>query len=42
MATARDRFALYYPYIHIRDVDWLKGTLNSCPDHLSSATAICL
>jgi hypothetical protein len=25
--TFKDRDALYYPYIHIRDVDWLKRTL---------------
>jgi hypothetical protein len=24
---ALDRYALYYPYIHIRDENWLKGTL---------------
>jgi len=29
METALDRDALYYPYIHIRDVNWLKATLLS-------------
>jgi hypothetical protein len=27
MDVAQDRNALYYPYIHIRDVNWLKATL---------------
>jgi hypothetical protein len=27
MSAALDRNALYYPYIHIRDVNWLKATL---------------
>jgi hypothetical protein len=27
MSTALDRNALYYPYIHVRDVNWLKATL---------------
>lgn len=30
-AVALDRDALYYPYIHIRDVNWLKGTLLCFP-----------
>src|SRR5947209_15469492 len=28
---ALDRDALYYPYIHIRDVNWLKSTLLCFP-----------
>jgi hypothetical protein len=31
MSTILDRDALYYPYIHIRDVNWLKGTLLCFP-----------
>jgi hypothetical protein len=31
MSTALDRDALYYPYIHIRDVNWLKATLLCFP-----------
>jgi hypothetical protein len=31
MSSAYDRAALYYPYIHIRNLDWLKGTLLSFP-----------
>jgi hypothetical protein len=31
MPTALDRAALYYPYIHIRDLNWLKGTLLCFP-----------
>jgi hypothetical protein len=27
MSSALDRNALYYPYIHVRDVNWLKATL---------------
>jgi hypothetical protein len=26
-AVVKERYALYYPYIHIRDVNWLKATL---------------
>jgi hypothetical protein len=26
MSAILDRDALHYPYIHIRDVNWLKGT----------------
>lgn len=29
--TAQDRDALYYPYIHIQDPDWLKATLLCFP-----------
>ena len=31
MSDVLDRDALYYPYIHITDVDWLKATLLSFP-----------
>jgi hypothetical protein len=31
MNVALDRDALYYPYIHIRDANWLKATLLSFP-----------
>ena len=31
MSAILDRDALYYPYIHIRDVNWLKGTLLCFP-----------
>jgi hypothetical protein len=31
MEVAVDRDALYYPYIHVRDVNWLKATLLSFP-----------
>jgi hypothetical protein len=31
MQVALDRDALYYPYIHIRDVNWLKATLLCFP-----------
>lgn len=31
MDIALDRDALYYPYIHVRDVNWLKATLLSFP-----------
>src|SRR5688572_29167865 len=31
MDIALDRDGLYYPYIHIRDVNWLKATLLSFP-----------
>src|SRR5216684_1609008 len=31
-ATALDRDALYYPYIHITDVNWLKSTLLCFPN----------
>src|SRR5215471_12941354 len=31
MVHVPDRDALYYPYIHIRDVNWLKGTLLCFP-----------
>jgi hypothetical protein len=31
MAAALDREALYYPYIHIRSVEWLKATLLCFP-----------
>lgn len=31
MSDILDRDALYYPYIHITDVDWLKATLLSFP-----------
>jgi len=31
MGVALDRDALYYPYIHIRDANWLKATLLSFP-----------
>lgn len=31
MSVALDRDALYYPYIHIRDVNWLKATLLCFP-----------
>jgi hypothetical protein len=30
-STALDRDALYYPYIHIKDVNWLKATLLCFP-----------
>lgn len=30
--AALDRDALYYPYIHITNVDWLKSTLLSFPN----------
>jgi hypothetical protein len=30
-SVALDRDALYYPYIHVRDVDWLKATLLCFP-----------
>lgn len=30
-STMEDRGALYYPYIHIRDMNWLKGTLLCFP-----------
>jgi len=29
--NVQDRDALYYPYIHIRDINWLKGTLLCFP-----------
>jgi hypothetical protein len=29
--VALDRDALYYPYIHVRDVNWLKATLLCFP-----------
>jgi hypothetical protein len=31
MTSVQDRDALYYPYIHIRDLNWLKGTLLCFP-----------
>ena len=31
MDVIEDRDALYYPYIHIRDVNWLKATLLCFP-----------
>jgi hypothetical protein len=31
MTVALDRPALYYPYIHVRDVNWLKGSLLCFP-----------
>ena len=31
MNEVLDRDALYYPYIHFRDVNWLKATLLSFP-----------
>lgn len=31
MEVALDRDALYYPYIHVRDVNWLKATLLCFP-----------
>jgi len=31
MDVALDRDALYYPYIHVRDANWLKATLLSFP-----------
>jgi hypothetical protein len=31
MAVALDRPALYYPYIHVRDLNWLKGSLLCFP-----------
>jgi hypothetical protein len=31
MNIALDRDALYYPYIHFRDVNWLKATLLCFP-----------
>jgi len=31
MSAILDRDALYYPYIHIRDANWLKGTLLCFP-----------
>lgn len=31
MSSIRDRDALYYPYIHIRDVNWLKAALLCFP-----------
>src|SRR5215472_13681041 len=30
--VAQDRDALYYPYIHIKDVNWLKATLLCFPN----------
>src|SRR4051812_38690429 len=30
-STQKPRFALYYPYIHIRSEHWLKGTLLCTP-----------
>jgi hypothetical protein len=31
MSTVKDRDALYYPYFHIRDLEWLKATLLTFP-----------